>query len=233
MKRADILILFTILGEKHVLNIILFTTKYNSSCGFILSVLNFDFFVHMIPYQYLQRTFVLCKSGIIFHCMNITKFFSQTSDRYLGDIFTYKSCCNMQSCYMLFCICMYISKINLKRIIVILVDIVKLLTSVFPPEKNVRECLSSAIFSPTWYVTRILYLPISFLKKVFQCSFSLHFSYHEGGCISFHMFKKYLRASLVAQWLRICLPVQGTWVRALAWEDPTCRGATKPVRHNY
>ena len=39
--------------------------------------------------------------------------------------------------------------------------------------------------------------------------------------------------SLVAQWLRICLPMQGTWVRALVQEDPTCRGATKPVRHNY
>ena len=38
---------------------------------------------------------------------------------------------------------------------------------------------------------------------------------------------------LVAQWLRICLPMQGTWVRALVWEDPTCRGAAKPVRHNY
>ena len=40
-------------------------------------------------------------------------------------------------------------------------------------------------------------------------------------------------ASLVAQWLRICLPMQGTWVRALVWEDPTCRGATGPVSHNY
>ena len=28
-------------------------------------------------------------------------------------------------------------------------------------------------------------------------------------------------ASLVVQWLRICLPMQGTWVRALVWEDPT------------
>ena len=41
------------------------------------------------------------------------------------------------------------------------------------------------------------------------------------------------RASLVAQWLRICLPMQGTRVRALVWEDPTCCGATKPVSHNY
>ena len=40
-------------------------------------------------------------------------------------------------------------------------------------------------------------------------------------------------ASLVAQWLRIRLPVQATWVRAPVWEDPTCHGATKPVRHNY
>ena len=40
-------------------------------------------------------------------------------------------------------------------------------------------------------------------------------------------------ASLVAQWLRIRLPTQGTRVRALVWEDPTCRGATRPVSHNY
>ncbi|XP_057388880.1 sterile alpha motif domain-containing protein 13 isoform X3 [Balaenoptera acutorostrata] len=26
---------------------------------------------------------------------------------------------------------------------------------------------------------------------------------------------------------------QVTWVRALVWEDPTCRGATKPVSHNH
>ena len=37
----------------------------------------------------------------------------------------------------------------------------------------------------------------------------------------------------MAQWLRICLPMQGTRVRALVREDPTCRGATKPVHHNY
>ena len=40
-------------------------------------------------------------------------------------------------------------------------------------------------------------------------------------------------ASLVAQWLRILLPMQGTRVRALVQEDPTCRGATKPMRHDY
>ena len=45
--------------------------------------------------------------------------------------------------------------------------------------------------------------------------------------------QKELGASLVAQWLRVCLPVQGTQVQALVREDPTCCRATKPVRHNY
>ena len=36
----------------------------------------------------------------------------------------------------------------------------------------------------------------------------------------------------VAQWLRICLPMQATGVGALIWEDPTCRRATLPVGHN-
>ena len=40
-------------------------------------------------------------------------------------------------------------------------------------------------------------------------------------------------ASLVAQWLRIHLPMQGTWVRSLAREDPPCLGETKPMCHNY
>ena len=45
--------------------------------------------------------------------------------------------------------------------------------------------------------------------------------------------KMKLKGFLVAEWLRICLPMQGTRVRALVWEDPTCRGATRPVSHNY
>ena len=39
--------------------------------------------------------------------------------------------------------------------------------------------------------------------------------------------------SLVGQWLRIRRPMQGTWVRVLVREDPTCRGAAKLVRQNY
>ena len=44
-----------------------------------------------------------------------------------------------------------------------------------------------------------------------------------------HKEKDVLGTSLVAQWLSIRLPVQGTWVRSLVWEDPTCGRATKPV----
>ena len=40
-------------------------------------------------------------------------------------------------------------------------------------------------------------------------------------------------ASLVVQWLRIRLPMQGTQVQSLVQEDPTCCEATKPMHHNY
>ena len=42
-----------------------------------------------------------------------------------------------------------------------------------------------------------------------------------------------LGTSLVAQWLRIPLPMQGTQVRALVREDATCHRATRPGCHNY
>ncbi|XP_068385888.1 putative protein PTGES3L isoform X4 [Eschrichtius robustus] len=45
--------------------------------------------------------------------------------------------------------------------------------------------------------------------------------------------KEDIKTSPMAQWLRIHLPMQRTQVGALVLEDPTCRGATKPVRHDY
>ena len=45
--------------------------------------------------------------------------------------------------------------------------------------------------------------------------------------------KRIIWASLVVQRLRICLPMEGTWARALVWEDPTCRRVARPVSHNY
>ena len=41
------------------------------------------------------------------------------------------------------------------------------------------------------------------------------------------------KASLVAQWWRICLPMQETQVRSLVREDPTRHRAAKPMHCNY
>ena len=35
----------------------------------------------------------------------------------------------------------------------------------------------------------------------------------------------------MVQWRGICLPVQGTRVQSLVWEDPTYHRATKPGHH--
>ena len=48
------------------------------------------------------------------------------------------------------------------------------------------------------------------------------------------VFKKYRdRTSLVVQWLRIHLSMQGTQVQSLIREDPICCRATKRMRHIY
>ena len=49
-------------------------------------------------------------------------------------------------------------------------------------------------------------------------------SYKTGLCLR----AQALGTSLVVQWLRIHLPVQGIWVQSLVWEDRTCHRATKP-----
>ena len=41
------------------------------------------------------------------------------------------------------------------------------------------------------------------------------------------------RTFLVVQWLRICLPLRGTWIESLVWEDSTCCWAAEFMRHNY
>ena len=42
-----------------------------------------------------------------------------------------------------------------------------------------------------------------------------------------------LWVSLVVQWVRILLPMQGTQLRSLAQENSTCHWAIKPVCRNY
>ena len=49
-----------------------------------------------------------------------------------------------------------------------------------------------------------------------------------------YVFKiKHKGTSLVAQWLRVHLPVQGTWIWSLVQEDSTRHGPTKSMGHNY
>ena len=68
----------------------------------------------------------------------------------------------------------------------------------------------------------------------FTCVFHLYYFCNYLMALKILCFKnEHEGVSLVAQWLRICLLMQGTRVRALVWEDPTCHGATKPVSHNY
>ena len=45
--------------------------------------------------------------------------------------------------------------------------------------------------------------------------------------------KSFLGISLVVQWLRIHLPMQGTRVQSLVWEDSACCKAAKPEPCNY
>ena len=48
-----------------------------------------------------------------------------------------------------------------------------------------------------------------------------------------YKFENEEEASLVVQWLRIHLEMQGTPVRSLVWEDFTFGRATKLMHHNY
>lgn len=45
--------------------------------------------------------------------------------------------------------------------------------------------------------------------------------------------KTSMSGTLVVHWLRICLPVQGTWVQPLIQKGPTCCRAAKLEHHSY
>ena len=53
----------------------------------------------------------------------------------------------------------------------------------------------------------------------------------QSDCCSYKREKS--RTSLVVQWLRVRLPIQGTWVQSWFRKIPTCHGAAEPVCHNY
>ena len=89
--------------------------------------------------------------------------------------------------------------------------------------------LQTKKYSASWMKKKIIQYLTKFLNKTSNALLK-----HCCKLIHAHAFlKRKYWASLVAQWLRICLPMQGTWVRALVREDPMCCGATKPVCLNY
>lgn len=60
-----------------------------------------------------------------------------------------------------------------------------------------------------------------FWENIFKRGIKIHPS--SGPCLT----------SLGVHCVGICLPVEGKQVRALVWEDSTCRRATKPSSHRY
>ena len=94
----------------------------------------------------------------------------------------------------------------------------------------IRVCLSINLLMYIWVVSSFWLLQ----KAALNCQYLYgHICFLFSWVDTLRFFLTFNGASLVAQWLRICLPMQGTRVQALVWEGPTCCGATKPVRHNY
>ena len=100
----------------------------------------------------------------------------------------------------------------------------KLETGCFPSLEKKAKC-----GSPPWTAVRRKGLQVQYMMLSENGKKSRQQTYNTTVCENL---KCTHRASLVAQWLRICLPMQRTRVRALVWEDPTCRGATRPVSHS-
>ena len=91
-------------------------------------------------------------------------------------------------------------------------------------EKEMKETIAKINKTKSWFCEKINKIgkPLTRLIKKKRGKTQINRIRNEKG-----------GASLAAQWLRICLPMQGTRVRALVWEDPTCRGATRPMSHSY
>ena len=67
-------------------------------------------------------------------------------------------------------------------------------------------------------------MPITYLSQSLEHRCSIMFM--DVCCYSI-IITLILVSYLVIQWIRICLPVPGLWVRSLSQEDSTCHGASK------
>ena len=108
-----------------------------------------------------------------------------------------------------------------------------LLLQIFSPACGLSSSLDK-LLQKFFFLLKCTLSIISFMDHVFDVVSKKASPYPRSSRFSPRLSsKEYYRASLVAQWLRICLLMQGTRVRALVWEDPTCHGAAGPVSHNY
>ena len=57
--------------------------------------------------------------------------------------------------------------------------------------------------------------------------------WHTVRTLNFPFWKQISQTSLVVEWIRIQLPMQGTRFQFLFWEDSTYRDAAKPMHHDY
>ena len=78
------------------------------------------------------------------------------------------------------------------------------------------------------------FFPISLILYLYEIM-DVHWTYDNHFIIKLMYVNQIimLGTSLMVQWLRIHLSMQGKWVPSLVQEDPTCCGATKPLHHNY
>ena len=106
--------------------------------------------------------------------------------------------------------------------------------------------LDIKLFSDKYFLTfcRLCFHIVDFsfaMQKLFMCLFPalgrhtclfllsllLHFWCTVHNIIARTISKSFPGASLVVQWIRICLAMQGTQVWSLAWEDSMCHRAVK------
>ena len=109
------------------------------------------------------------------------------------------------------------------------------------PKVLFPKCLNRTALSPLWNRCTVSILlfgrPSCVYGKLFSMSVTEGaekpsvFSAPSGG-VCRYVLKWQPGASLVAQWMKIHLPMQETQVQSLVQEDPTCLGATKPMYHN-
>ena len=85
------------------------------------------------------------------------------------------------------------------------------------------------------YFIFILYVGPRYILMHFTCIGSFNsYAVKEASLLpQFYTHVRKLGTSLVAQWLRIQLPIQGTQVRSLVQGDSACHRAAKPVSCSY